>query len=96
MYRKHRLFGKLSVVVPETLRLFDGTLVEFNYPFEIDGRETRSTSIYEVYTLAFRYGERFKIIEARRYYSGQEKKIIKKLKKLGEEKNGSLEISLFC
>lgn len=87
MYRKYRTYGKIAVVAVETLKLFDGTELVFNYPFSIKGRETSSNSIYEVYDLAYKHGENFELLEDRRFYSSQQKKIVKKLKKLGVDKS---------
>lgn len=81
--RKERLFGRLSVVVPETMRLYDGTELTFQYPFMMKGREVSSNSIYEVYSLAYKHPEGFELINSKKFYSNQQRKIIKKLKELG-------------
>lgn len=87
MYRKIRLFGRMATILPETLRLFDGTTSIFEYPFMLKGKEVSSNSIYEVYTLAYKNPDNFELVNARRYYSSQEKRIIKKLCNLGRLKN---------
>lgn len=87
MYRKLRLFGKMALVLPETLRLFDGTTSIFEYPFLLKGKEVSSDSIYEVYVFAYKNPDSFELLNARRYYSSQEKRTIKKLCSLGRLEN---------
>ena len=87
MYRKYRTFGRIAIVATETLKLFDGTELRFDYPVSIKGKETSSNSIYEVYSLAYKHGENFELLEDRRFYSSQQKKIVKKLRKLGVDKS---------
>ena len=87
MCRKIRLYGRMALILPETLRLFDGTTSIFEYPFLLKGKEVSSNSIYEVYALAYKNPNDFELANARRYYSSQEKRIIKRLCNLGRLEN---------
>ena len=80
---KERLFGRLSIIVPETMRLYDGTKLKFQYPFILKGKEVSSDSIYEVYSLAYKYPNEFKLIKSKRFYSNQQRKNIKQLIEMG-------------
>lgn len=80
--RKYRLYGKMSKVLPETLRLYDGSNITWSYPIKINGVCLECESIYEVYDLVLRHKEGLTLEKERTFYSSQEKKIIKTLKKI--------------
>lgn len=80
---KERLFGHISVVVLETLRLFDDTKVLFSYPVSLDGKTIKCSSIYDVYHLVFNHPNELKLVNERHFYSKQQRKTIKRLRKVG-------------
>lgn len=81
---KERVYGHISVVAAETLRLYDGTELSFSFPFMLKGREVSSSNIYEVYTLAYRFHSNFELLKEQRFYSKQQRRIIKQLRKVGK------------
>lgn len=81
---KERVYGHISVVATETLRLFDGTELSFSFPFMLKGREVSSNNIYEVYSLAYRFHSDFELLKEQKFYSKQQRKIIKQLRKAGK------------
>ena len=85
---KIRVYGRIQKVLPETLRLFDGTTAIFDFPFAINGLECSTDSIYRVYKLAFENAGHFELLANRGVYSGQQKRIIKQLIELGGKVNG--------
>lgn len=86
MYRKNRLYGKLAIVVPKTLELHNGKCADFSYPYSLNGKEYKTNSIYDIYSLAYEKPEEIELLHTRKYYSGQQKKIVKGLKRLGGRK----------
>lgn len=86
--KKIRVYGRIQKVFPETLRLFDGTNVTFDYPFVLNGLEDKTDSIYRIYELAYLNSSNFEIVASRGVYSGQQKRVIKKLKELGGQVDG--------
>lgn len=80
---KERVFGRIQKVLPETLRLFDGTIATFDFPFVLNGVEDKRDSIYEVYEIAYNNPNHFEIIADNGFYSGQQKRIINRLMKIG-------------
>lgn len=85
---KIRVYGRIQKVLPETLRLYDGTTAIFDFPFAINGLECSTDSIYRVYKLAFENAGHFELLANRGIYSGQQKRIIKQLIELGGKVNG--------
>ena len=84
MYKKIRFFGRIEDVLPETLRLYNGITATFEYPYTIKGETSSSSNIYHVYEMAYKYGNFFEVLESRSMYSRQQKRIIRKLKRMSE------------
>ncbi len=84
MYKKIRFFGRIEDVLPETLKLYNGTITTFEYPYTINGTVSQNSNIYHVYKMAYKYGNCFEVLESRTMYSRQQKRIIRKLKRMGE------------
>lgn len=82
--RKTRVFGRIEIVLPKTLELLHSSTT-FDYPYSIDGKESSSDNIYDVYEQAYKFGNLFEVLDARDKYSSQEKRIIRKLKRLGDK-----------
>lgn len=85
---KVRVYGRIQKVLPETLKLFDGTIATFDFPFVLNGLECSTDSIYRVYELAYLNPNGFEIIANRGVYSGQQKRIIKRLMTMGGSVDG--------
>ena len=87
MFKKNRVVGRIEEVLPETLKLYDFSFADFHYPYMINGREESSDNIYDVYEKAYKFGKFFEVLDSRMMYSSQQKRIIRKLQRVGE-KNG--------
>lgn len=80
---KVRVWGRIQDVLPATLELYDGTVATFVFPYSIGEISSTTDSIYKIYELAFTNYADFSIAGSRGIYSGQQKRIIKKLITLG-------------
>ena len=80
---KVRVWGRIQDVLPATLELYDGTVATFVFPYSIGEISSTTDSIYKIYELAFANYADFSIAGSRGIYSGQQKRIIKRLIELG-------------
>lgn len=76
---KVRVWGRIQKVLPATLALYDGTVATFMFPYTLNGVEGATDSIYRIYELAYANPDGFEIVANRGIYSGQQKRIIKRL-----------------
>ncbi len=84
MYRKIRIFGRMGIVLPPTIKLKFGIDCTCEYPYILKGEVSSNCSIYHIYYLAYKYGKLFEVLEPRKMYSKQQKSIIRLLKRIGE------------
>lgn len=82
MPRKERVYGELSLVVSETLKLHNGSVPIFTYPYSLNAMRIQTESIYKVYQAAYKHPDSFELLEERKFYSSQHKRIIKRLKEM--------------
>lgn len=80
---KKRLFGHISVVALETLRLFDNTELELSYLAVLGDKELKCCNLYDVYRLVFKYKNDLKLVNEKYFFSKQQRQTIKKLRKVG-------------
>lgn len=83
MFKKNRVVGRIEDVLPETLKLYDFSFADFHYPYMVKGKEESSDNIYDVYEKAYKFGKFFEVIDPRMMYSSQQKRIIRRLQRLG-------------
>ena len=79
-YKKIRKFGALGDIVPETLRLYDNTKINFYYPYSINGRKECTKNIEDIYKIVIKYPYDLTLIRDKYYYSRQVKRNIKYLR----------------
>ena len=80
---KVRVWGRIQKVLPATLALSDGTVATFLFPYILNGVEGATDCIYRIYELAYANPSGFEIVSSRGIYSGQQKRIIKRLADCG-------------